>query len=208
MQEVERIYQMLNEKLFHDFAGAICVINNSVALIKSNENEINDNALELIKISSLKSVNYLKFYRFLYSVSRDNEVILFNELKYLTINFISSMNQSLILEFKASLSHAVTNNTAKIIMCLIVIITEKMETNDIINISLINDDISSKLQITTKSLNHSTTETPLFFTSKLNFNNLNMRNCHLYYTKYLMEKENFKINISVLENEILYEAIL
>jgi len=205
MQDLEKIYQMLNEKLFHDFASAVCVISNSVALIKGEDNAIKDHALELIKTSSLKTINYLKFYRFIYSTACEQEMIFFSEIKYLTIDFIESRHQSIVLEFRGSLNQTISSYSAKIIMCLIVLAIDDISHDGAIVVSCSKGSGGLKISVVLDSnIPLCNKNFDILTSSTENLENLNIRNCHQYYTKHLIQKADCAVSFDCSDNRVEY----
>ncbi|MDR0296883.1 MAG: hypothetical protein LBH67_02820 [Rickettsia sp.] len=129
-----RLCQALNEKICHDFAGAIGIIDNSVDLIRTTAYQ--EKATKLIQDSTNRLISYLEFYRYLYSLPSEDNKISIVEINRLATNFLKSKNHNVELLFTRLPSTTINEHIAQIIICLIVIASNNLSKNAIIKVEL------------------------------------------------------------------------
>lgn len=87
---------MLLTKLCHDLAGALGAVNNGIEFMEMNDNpELADKATELVKSNALEAVDKLKFYRYLYGISKTDGEGDFSEVKTLADNYFKITNHKI-----------------------------------------------------------------------------------------------------------------
>ncbi|MCC8372001.1 MAG: palindromic element RPE1 domain-containing protein [Rickettsia endosymbiont of Pseudomimeciton antennatum] len=122
-----RLCQALNEKICHDFAGTIGVIDNSIGLIKTIDYQ--EKATKLIQDSTNRLISYLEFYRYLYSLPSEGNKTSIAEINRLATNFLKSKNHNIELIFTRLYNTSINDHIAQIIVCLIVIASNNISKN-------------------------------------------------------------------------------
>ncbi len=208
-----RLCQILSEKIFHDFAGTIGVIDNSVRLIKSNnpqehtihENVIQKKAINLVQTSASKLIERLRFYRYLYSIPSDKNTIDIVEVNKLGINFLKLKSSNIQLIFQELTSTSIPDNISKIIMCFIFIASELLKKDGTIKIDLKMDNnfINIKIMVIGKQLNVYEDKIDILL-GKGDINKVEIGNIHEYYTHYLITECGYKLEINHVASSIEY----
>ena len=83
----------LNEKIYHDFAGSIGVIDNAIGLIKTIECQ--EKATKLVQDSINRFMSYLQFHRYVYSLPSEGNKIAIAEINRLSTDFLKSKNHNI-----------------------------------------------------------------------------------------------------------------
>lgn len=90
MSKILDFSEMLLTKLCHDLAGALGAVDNGIEFLDMNEDPaLNDKAMELVRNNSNEAVIKLKFYRFLYGVTKSDGELDFKEIKKITEDYFS-----------------------------------------------------------------------------------------------------------------------
>ena len=93
MSKILDFSEMLLTKLCHDLAGALGAVDNGIEFLEMNANpDLKEKAMELVKDNSQEAVTKLKFYRFLYGVSKSDGEVDFKEVKILADNYFKITN--------------------------------------------------------------------------------------------------------------------
>ncbi|XVN42119.1 MAG: histidine phosphotransferase family protein [Candidatus Rickettsia vulgarisii] len=199
-----RLCQALNEKICHDFAGSIGVIDNSIQLTKSRDYQ--EKATGLIQNSTNKMIGRLQFYRHLYSIPFDNNHINIREINRLTANFLKFQNHNIQLTSEESEILNIKDSLSKIIMCIIIIASNNLKQDGVINLELKIGDNNltiTKITVTSEKLKLDDNKVGILL-GKGDIDNTNIDNIHEYYTYYLMTEHNYQLAIIPTEKSIEY----
>ncbi len=115
------ISQCIATKLCHDLAGTMGAINSGIDFIVSDNIEMRNKAIDLIKSSSDQSINRLVFFRHAYGIAKYNGEADLESLKKITKDFLN--DSKVTLDFHEKYFHIsgifISNNLGKLILCII-----------------------------------------------------------------------------------------
>lgn len=121
MENQIEISQYIATKLCHDLAGTLGAINSGLDFISSDNNDMRDKALNLIKSSSEQSVNRLIFFRQTYGVAKDPGECNLDEIKKTASDYFLSSKVK--LDFHEKYFHVkdvyISANVGKLLLCLV-----------------------------------------------------------------------------------------
>jgi histidine phosphotransferase ChpT len=191
MVESIKLLELMSARMFHDLAGPVGAVNNSIDFLEEDNPAIKEKALKLVKVSSHEAILRLKFFRQAYGNLGDNEINL-NIIHDLINDFIE--NSKVTLNWQAE-DINVGSYIAKTILNFVIIALASMIQGGI----LIIEHQPDQLKITFQANNIIfSQETKFLLTGDLSYINLSSANIQIYYT-YMMLKEakaNLKINQS------------
>ena len=203
-----KLAQALNAKLCHDFAGSIGSIDNCASLINSVNNLTKEKSIELIQASSNKLINYLKFYRHLYSISHDNDEISIEEIKILSDKFLGSRNYHIKLEFSTVLFTNINTNISKVIMGLVILSADNLMKEGTIKIEIKINDSSYNIKVIAsgKKIKPGGSLSDII-SGKNPIDDLNTHNANEYYIYYLAKELGYTLYINQSANMIEYRCV-
>ncbi len=115
------ISQCIATKLCHDLAGTMGAINSGIDFILSDNPEMRNKAIDLIKSSSDQSINRLVFFRHAYGIAKYNGEADIESLKKIIKDFLK--DSKVTLDFHEKYFHIsgifISNNLSKLILCAI-----------------------------------------------------------------------------------------
>ncbi|WP_316354924.1 histidine phosphotransferase family protein [Candidatus Trichorickettsia mobilis] len=200
--------ELLASKLCHDFAGIIGAVDSCTELLSSADVSIKNSALQLLSINSRKLVSRLKFYRYAYGNIDSLENININEIQMLSNQCLDLVSQQIILQLRSNLHHTMLDKlVGKIIICLIIIAFEHIIKNGQINcqLSMINNKLSIIVQAIGGYQKIDQQKANILLGNE-NWNNLNIHNCHEYYTYYLHQQTQCELLITQSTEMIQYSV--
>lgn len=203
-----RLCQALNEKICHDFAGIIGVIDNSVGLIKTIVYQ--EKATKLIQDSTNRLISYLQFYRYLYSLPSEDNKISIAEINRLATNFLKLKNYNIKLLFTRLPSTSINDYIAQIIICLIVVASNNLSKNAVIKVELeIQHDkfIGMKIVVIDTNLKFDQDKTDILFGKRI-IKDVTIENVHECYTYYLITEYGYKLLVTPLIDSVEYTLLL
>lgn len=113
--------QYIATKLCHDLAGSLGAISNGLDFITSDNEEMKERAIELIKTSSEQSVDRLVFFRQTYGIAKHDGEANLDELKKVASDYLKASKVT--LDFHEKYFHIpdifISANLGKLILCLI-----------------------------------------------------------------------------------------
>lgn len=191
-----KLCQALNEKICHDFAGSIGVIDNAIGLIKTIEYQ--EKATKLVQDSTNRLMSYLQFHRYLYSLPSEGNKIAIAEINRLSTDFLKSKNHNIELVFTRLISTNIDNNIAQIIMCLIIAASSNIYIDAVIKVELEiqNDNFTGiKIVVTAPNLRFDQDRADILL-GKRTIDDVSIENVHEYYTYYLITEYCYKLAIT------------
>lgn len=203
-----KLAQALNEKLCHDFAGSIGAIDNCTDLIESIDGVIRRKAAALIKTSAQTLINYLKFYRYLYSEAPLDSQVNLAEICTITRGFVELKNSNIKFEIIPSKSYAISATIAQLIMGFVSLAIDDLIQDGVIKLNLFFDNgffniktiaQSSKLKFNQQKFDNLTDKNPI--------NNLSAHYSHEYYIYCLTKNLGYKIEVIQSTDKIEYNCI-
>lgn len=222
-----RLSQALNEKICHDFAGTIGVIDNSIDLIKTIEHQ--EKAIKLIQDSTNRLIRSLQFYRYLYSLASENSKTSIVEVNRLATDFVKSKNHNIELIFTRLYSTDINDHIAQIIICLIVVASNNLSKNAIIKVELeIQHDkfIGMKIVVIATNLKFDQNKIDILLGKRIikdvypnipqvfaeanssDHSSITIENVHEYYTYYLITEYGYKLLVTPLIDSVEYTLML
>ena len=84
-----KLLELMSSRMFHDLAGPVGAVYNSIEFLEEDNQSIKDKALSIIKSSSSESIVRLKFFRQAYGTVGESEVYLTN-LTNIVNDFVST----------------------------------------------------------------------------------------------------------------------
>lgn len=194
-----RLCQILTEKIFHDFAGTIGVIDNSVSLITSKHHP--EKAVSLLQSGTNKLVESLRFYRYLYSRPSANTIDII-EINKLSVNFLKLQSNNIQLIFQG-FPPTIQDKIGKMIMCFILLASDYFKKDGTIKIALATDNNTIKIMIADKQLQFDKDKIDILL-GQGNMNDIDIGNVHEYYTHYLITESGYKLEVSPAAGSIEY----
>jgi len=203
-----KLAQALNEKLCHDFAGSIGAIDNCTDLIESIDDVTRRKAADIIRISAQTLINYLKFYRYLYSEAPLDSQVNFAEICNITHGFVELKNSTIKFEIIPSKSCTISATIAQLIMGFVSLAVDDLTHDGVIKLNLFFDNgffniktivQSSKLKFHQQKFDN--------LTNKNHINNLSTHYSHEYYIYCLTKNLGYKIEVVQSNNKIEYNCI-
>ena len=117
MINTTKLLELMSARMFHDLAGPVGAVSNSLEFLTEDNPVIREKAMELIHSSSDESILRLKFFRQAYGTINDKEFDLHN-LFNLISEFVANTKVTLEWNIKDSL---VSSYVAKVLMNLVII---------------------------------------------------------------------------------------
>jgi histidine phosphotransferase ChpT len=202
MVESIKLLELMSARMFHDLAGPVGAVNNSIDFIEEDNPAIKEKALKLVKISSHEAILRLKFFRQAYGNLGENEINL-NIIRDLINEFIE--NSKVTLNWQVE-DINVGSYIAKTILNFVIIALASMIQGGILIIEYQVDQLKITFQANNIIFSQ---ETKFLLTGDLSYINLSSANIQIYYT-YMMLKEakaNLKINQSAEKLEFTITSI-
>lgn len=202
--------QFLQARFCHELAGTVGAINNGIEILEENDSqELQKQAISLVKGSAKQAVNRLLFYRQAYGFAKNKgEADLF-ELKKLSQNLVEGTKITIDFNEKYMHQHNVMidANAAKVIYNLIVVASHNLVYGGTIKIITENEENNVtiiKLYVTGENLKIENDKQDILL-GKIQDLDLSTNNVHYYYTLRVAETINSKIKIdSISSKEIVY----
>ena len=117
MINTTKLLELMSARMFHDLAGPVGAISNSLEFLEEDNPVIREKAMELIQSSSYESILRLKFFRQAYGTINDKEFD-FHNLFNLISEFVEKTKVKLEWNIQDSL---VDSYVAKVLMNLVII---------------------------------------------------------------------------------------
>ena len=197
-----RLLELMSARMFHDLAGPIGAVHNSIEFFEEEDQVIREKALQILHSSANESILRLKFFRQAYGIFSDQEIHL-SIILPLIKEFL--LNSKLTLNWQEKQGTLVDGYVAKIILNFIIIALGIMIFGGEL---IIQHDIGKiKIILKGKELIFSE-ETELLLKGDSDHVELTSANIQIYYTYMMIEtvKAKLKINkdVKMLEFVITY----
>jgi hypothetical protein len=203
--------QLITTKISHDLAGVIGAIRSSLEFLDSDNSEMKQKSMELLKLSSQQTISRLIFFRQTYGTSKSDGEANLEEIKTIASDYLK--DSKVTLNFHEKFFHIkqtyISSNIGKLILCLIQHSYSSLIHGGEINISIENSD--QKNLITISACGHS----PKMDIEKSNIINgnssnleISVQNCLSFYAKFLSQKINAVISVSNKNNNQIDYRIL
>ncbi|MEK6734031.1 MAG: histidine phosphotransferase family protein [Pseudomonadota bacterium] len=192
-----KLLELMSARMFHDLAGPIGAVDNSVDFIEDEDPVIREKAFNLIKSSANESIIRLKYFRQAYGNLNDNEVHA-NNIFDLVKEFIG--NNKIKLDWKIS-TEMINTRIAKIILNFVIISLNSMIHGGVLRIEL-NDNI---LVINFEGENLILSDDMLILLKgETNHINLSSINIQIYYTGLILKDAKAKMRVNKTDRDIKF----
>ena len=192
-----KILELLSARMFHDLAGPIGAIHNSIEFLEEDNNPvIKEKAIKIVKSSSDEAIIRLKFFRYAYGNVDDNEVSL-HDIKPLIQDFL--IDKRFKLSWEETLDKPVNSYIAKIIMNFIVIASMALIQGGSLNITHNNEGVKIVFQDKNVILSE---DTKSLLKGDLTHITLTSTNIQIYYTYLMIQAAKAKITINKITDGV------
>jgi histidine phosphotransferase ChpT len=189
------LLELMSARMFHDLAGPVGAIHNSIDFFEEDNQEIREKALSIIKSSSHEAILRLKFFRQAYGNFGDTEIYL-NVVHEIMRDFLESRKIS--LEWESDIDK-VESYVAKVILNFIIISLGVIIQEGVFSIKCSKDQIKIVMRGGHLIFNN---ETKNLLEGNLESISLSSANIQVYYTYMMMQEAGAKLLINKKEEEI------
>jgi histidine phosphotransferase ChpT len=190
-----KLLELMSARIFHDLAGPIGAINNSVDFFEDNNPIIKEKAMQLMKNSSNESILRLKFFRQAYGSIHDTEVHP-NIIVKLVEEFIQNKIK---LKWDSPVEH-ISGYLGKVILNFAIIATNAVIRGGVMSVACQNNLLIISLQGQDIIF---TDEAKLLLEGDTSIN-LTSTNVQIYYTHLMIEQSRAKLSINHNKNELQF----
>lgn len=184
-----KLLELMSARMFHDLAGPVGAVNNSLEFFEEGNAEIRKKALEIMKSSSMEAVLRLKFFRQAYGVLNDKEIAV-ADIQELIKEFLEKTKLKLTWD---DLNIKVINALdAKIILNFVIIALGSMIYGGVLEVSH-QDGLKIKFSGNNLIFSESTKDLLL---ENLTQATLSSSNVQIYYTHMIISSMNYKLIIN------------
>lgn len=181
MVNTVKLLELMSARMFHDLAGPIGAVNNSIDFFEEENQAIKSKAIELAKSSAHESVLRLKFFRQAYGNISDTEIS--SQSIFLLIEEFLEKSK---ITLKWTIPETSINSyIAKVLLNMVIIASNAMIYGGVL--SFISEDNQFHVELAGKNLIF-TDETKSLLRGKVENVSLTSTNVQVYYT-FLMLKE-------------------
>ncbi|MCT4634804.1 MAG: histidine phosphotransferase family protein [Rickettsiales bacterium] len=185
-----RLLELMSARMFHDLAGPIGAVNNSLEFFEEENQEIRDKALGVVKSSSNEAILRLKYFRQAYGPVNDQEISLRDALP-LVEEFLEKTKVTLICSNDNNI--IISSSFNKLIMNIVIIAVGAMIYGGDLEIIATKEEL--KITLKGKDLILSD-ETISLLKGDLSYINLSSANIQIYYTHMVMNDAKYSITIN------------
>lgn len=185
-----RLLELMSARMFHDLAGPIGAVNNSLEFFEEENQEIKDKALGVVKSSSNEAILRLKYFRQAYGPVNDREISLSDAIP-LVEEFLEKTKVTLICSNDDNI--IISSSFAKLIMNIVIIAVGAMIYGGELKIVATPKEL--KITLKGKELVLSE-ETISLLKGDLSYVKLSSANIQVYYTHMVMSDAKYSIAIN------------
>lgn len=199
-----QLLQALNTKLFHDLSSSVGTIDNCLSLIDNDDKTISEKAKKLVFIESNMLVNKIKILKNIYGFSESENEISITFFTKLLSDFFDNNAIKLNIHFQKGLIY-LEGFIAKAVMCLAVLISERIPVLKSININIFTkggNNITIKLVAYGNNIKFK--DEWLKILDPNSKSRINVYNCREHYINALCKNNGYFIQINQLSNAIEY----
>jgi histidine phosphotransferase ChpT len=189
------LLELMSARMFHDLAGPVGAIHNSIDFFEEDNQDIREKALNIIKSSSHEAILRLKFFRQAYGNFGDTEIYL-NVVNELIQDFLD--NRKINLEWKADID-TLESYTAKVILNFIIISLGVIIQEGVLSVECNKDQIKIVMRGEHLIFND---DTKALLEGNLKSTSLSSANIQIYYTYMMMQEAGARLSIDKKEKEI------
>lgn len=184
-----KLLELMSAKMFHDLAGPVGAINNSLEFFEDNNPDIREKAIQIMKSSSDESISRLKFFRQAYGTvgSSKNDA---SSIHQLIIDFLA--NGKIQLDWKDPVTSPIDGYLIKAILNFVIIAHGAMIRGGTLEISFLENKISI-LYIGNNQI--FSADYKALLEGDLNYITLTSANVQVYYTYMIITEAKAKLNM-------------
>lgn len=193
-----KLLELMSARMFHDLAGPVGAVNNSLDFLEEESPSLREKALQIIKSSSAESILRLKFFRKAYGSTND---------KMLSLQSLRSTIDEFLEKTKIKITWIETDileidsSIAKIIMNFTIIAVQAIIYGGFLEISCSNRELKIKFIASNLILSD---ETMCILKGELENITLSSSNIQIYFTHLLIKDINYKIKIDKNTSETIF----
>jgi histidine phosphotransferase ChpT len=184
-----KLLELMSARMFHDLAGPIGAVHNSVEFLEEESQSLKDKALKIIKASANESIARLKFFRQSYGTVGEKMTHLDNFMP-LVEEFLMASKLSIVWDLK---SEAVNSYIAKVMLNFVVIALGSLIYGGVIHVFQLDNGI--KILFEGKKFIF-TDDTKFLLNGDISNIALTSSNIQLYYTYMMIEEADALLSIS------------
>jgi histidine phosphotransferase ChpT len=193
-----KLLELISARMFHDLAGPMGAVSNSIEFFEEDDPLIKEKALNLMKSSANESILRLKFFRQAYGAMHDDEVYLST-----AHNLIKDFLEGNKVKLHWNIADNIVNSyIAKALLNFVIIALNSMiQGGDLI----FDQHQSGSILVTLKGSNLIfTEETNLLLEGNLKYTTLTSANVQVYYTYLMLKEAKAKLSVNKATNEIQF----
>lgn len=197
MMNTTKLLELMSARMFHDLAGPIGAVSNSLEFLEENNPVIRERAMELIQSSSNESILRLKFFRQAYGTINDKEFD-FHALFNLISEFVVNTKVKLEWNIEDSL---VNSYIAKVLMNLVIISLNAMIQGGVLSFEQQEKKIIMKLDGDRIIL---TQDSKNLLKGEISNISLSSANIQLYYTFLMLQEAKAEFEIEQSSDQLKF----
>lgn len=190
MVDQVRLLELMSARMFHDLAGPIGAVNNSLEFFEEENQNIREKALEVVKSSSNEAILRLKYFRQAYGPVNDHEISLSDAIPLIE-EFLEKTKVTLICPNDKNV--IISSNFNKLIMNIVIIAVGAMIYGGDLEIIATKEEL--RINLKGKDLILSD-ETISILKGDLSYIKLSSANIQIYYTHMVMNDAKYSIAIN------------
>ncbi len=187
MTDKIKLLELMSARMFHDLAGPIGAVNNSLEFFDTENEEIKAKALEIVRSSSNEAILRLKYFRQAYGPINDKEMAL-NDILPLIEEFLAKTKVKLTCSNEANI--IISSDIAKIILNFVIIALGSMIYGGVLEIILHKKELKIKFDGKDLILSEDTIS---LLNGDLSYIALSSANIQIYYTHMMIKEANHTI---------------
>ena len=193
-----KLLELMSARMFHDLAGPVGAVNNSLEFFEEEDPSIREKALEIVKSSSNEAILRLKYFRQAYGPVNDDEMAL-NDILPLIIEFLEKTKVTLVCSNEDNI--AVNSHIAKVILNFVVIALGSMIYGGTLEVIPHKNSLKIKFNGKDLILND---DTLALLSGDIKHITLTSANIQIYYTNMIMQDAKYKVAIEKNADEVIF----
>jgi histidine phosphotransferase ChpT len=190
-----KLLELISARMFHDLAGPIGAVHNSIEFLEEESQAIRDKALKIIKSSAEEAISRLKFFRQAYGTIGDREVYLDSFIPQVE-DFLRSSKLKISWDLQEK---PINSYIAKAIINLIIIAMGSLIYGGVVEIKQLDNGVKLLLKGKDFIFND---DTSYLLEGDLSNITLSSANIQIYYTHMMIEAAKAKLFITKRAQEL------
>lgn len=203
MTKETNLTQALSAKICHDLAGAIGTIDNCIALLDNKNDNIRNQAKELVTEESSNLIHRLRFFRGAYGACEGEDNMSVIAMNKLIKDFLSTTDIKLKTDIQEGVLY-VDANLAKSIITLAGVVSDNIVGSGEIMLKMVGNNDNVDIEFTAKSEQLKLNKDSLKIFSNNSHSNVSVKNCREHYISHLLSSMNYEIAVSMDSNSLRY----